>query len=131
MLLEPATVRNVLRAINEINAFEREGDFKPLARRALKELLEKCLEEEMAEYLRVPPMSMPPLHFLVAPVFWPQNGACNTLLEVSDVDCRAAPQSALHGRVASRRVPRMFLSSHHDRPRLRLSPMCWRENIAD
>jgi transposase-like protein len=51
MLLEPATLRNVTRAMDEINAFEWEGDFKPVARRALKELLEKRMEEEMAEYL--------------------------------------------------------------------------------
>lgn len=51
MLLEPATQRNVSRAIREINGFEWEGDFKPLARRALKELLERRLEEEMSEYL--------------------------------------------------------------------------------
>jgi putative transposase len=53
MLLEPATTRNVSRAIKEINGFEWEGDFKPMARQALKELLEKRLEEEMAEYLGV------------------------------------------------------------------------------
>ena len=51
MLLKQATVRNVTRALREINGFEWEGDFKPMARRALKELLEKRLEEEMAEYL--------------------------------------------------------------------------------
>jgi len=51
MLLEQATVRNVSRAIREINAFEWEGDFKPLARQGLKQLMEKRLEEEMAEYL--------------------------------------------------------------------------------
>src|SRR5262249_4139419 len=51
MRLEPATLRNVTRAIKEINAFEWEGDFKPMARRALKELMEKRLEEEMAENL--------------------------------------------------------------------------------
>ena len=53
MLLDQATPRNVSRAIHEINAFEWEGDFKPMARRALKELLEKRLEEEMADYLGV------------------------------------------------------------------------------
>ena len=53
MLLEQATARNVSRAINEINAFEWEGDFKPMARQALKELVEKRLEQEMAEYLGV------------------------------------------------------------------------------
>ena len=51
MRLEPATLRNVTRAMEEINAFEWEGDFKPMARQALKELLEKRMEEEMAEYL--------------------------------------------------------------------------------
>jgi transposase-like protein len=51
MLLEQATPVNVSRALKEINAFEWEGDFKPVARQALKELLEKRLDEEMAEYL--------------------------------------------------------------------------------
>lgn len=51
MLLEQATSRNVSRAIREINAFEWEGDFKPMARQALKQLVEERLEEEMAEYL--------------------------------------------------------------------------------
>lgn len=53
MLLKQTTRRNVSRALREINAFENEGDFKPQARQALKELLEKQLEEEMAEYLGV------------------------------------------------------------------------------
>jgi putative transposase len=53
MRLEPATQRNVSRAIQEINGFEWEGDFKPLARRALKELLERGLDEEMAQHLGV------------------------------------------------------------------------------
>jgi len=53
MLLEQATPRNVSRAIREINAFDWEGDFKPMARQALKQLVEKRLEEEMAEYLGV------------------------------------------------------------------------------
>src|SRR5262245_35578938 len=51
MRLEPATLRNVTRAIKEINGFEWEGEFKPRARRALKELMERSLEEEMTEYL--------------------------------------------------------------------------------
>jgi putative transposase len=51
MLLEPATCRNVSRALSEINAFEWEGDFKPMARHALKELVDKRLEEEMTEYV--------------------------------------------------------------------------------
>lgn len=53
MLLEQATVRNVSRAIGQINGFEWEGDFKPMARQALKDLLENRLDHEMAEYLRV------------------------------------------------------------------------------
>jgi transposase-like protein len=55
MLLEQATLRNVTRAMEEINGFQWEGDFKPVARRALKELLEKRLEEEMTEYLGLAP----------------------------------------------------------------------------
>ncbi len=51
MRLEPATTRNVSRALKEINAFEWEGDFKPMARQALKEMVEKRLEEEMTEYV--------------------------------------------------------------------------------
>src|SRR5512135_31434 len=51
MLLEPATARNVSRALKEINAFEWEGEFKPLARQALKEMVERRLEEEMTEYV--------------------------------------------------------------------------------
>jgi putative transposase len=53
MLLDGATPRNVSRAIGEINAFEWEGDFKPLARQALKELMENRLDQELADYLGV------------------------------------------------------------------------------
>jgi hypothetical protein len=38
MLLQRATVRNVSRALREIKAIEWEGDFKPMARQALKSL---------------------------------------------------------------------------------------------
>jgi putative transposase len=51
MLIDQATARNVSRAIKEINGFEWEGDFKPMARQALKQLVEERLEQEMAEYL--------------------------------------------------------------------------------
>ena len=51
MLLKQATARNVSRALKEINAFDWEGDFKAHARQRLKEILEKRLEDEMAEYL--------------------------------------------------------------------------------
>jgi putative transposase len=53
MLIDQATPRNVSRALREINGFEWEGDFKPMARQALKQLVEERLEEEMAEYLGV------------------------------------------------------------------------------
>jgi transposase-like protein len=53
MLLDQATPRNVSRAMKEINAFQWEGDFKPMARQALKELLERRLDQEMTEYLGV------------------------------------------------------------------------------
>ena len=51
MLLDQATSRNVSRALNEINGFEWEGDFKPMALQVLKDLMQKQLEEDMAEYL--------------------------------------------------------------------------------
>src|ERR687895_2227724 len=51
MLLNQATVKNVSRALNEINGFDWEGDFKPMALQALKDLVQKQLEEDMAEYL--------------------------------------------------------------------------------
>src|SRR5215467_1257895 len=53
LLLEHETLRTVSRAVGALNGFEGEGDFKPMARQALKELLEKRLEEEMSEYLGV------------------------------------------------------------------------------
>jgi hypothetical protein len=51
MLLDRATSRNVSRALNEINGFDWEGDFKPMALQVLKDLVQKQLEEDMAEYL--------------------------------------------------------------------------------
>lgn len=51
MLFTTATVRNVSRALKEVKAFEWEGDFKPMARRALKEILEGQMEKEMTEFL--------------------------------------------------------------------------------
>ena len=50
-MFNTATVRNVNRALKEIKAFEWEGDFKPMARQALKDLLETRLEDEMTEFL--------------------------------------------------------------------------------
>lgn len=60
MLLQQATVRNVSRALREINAFEWEGDFKPMARQALKQILDKGMEEEMAEFLGLQPYERAP-----------------------------------------------------------------------
>ena len=54
-MLLSATIRNVRRAFREVNAFEWEGDFKPMARQALKELLEGRMEEEMCEYIGLAP----------------------------------------------------------------------------
>jgi transposase-like protein len=50
-LLWKATVRNVNRALKEINAFEWEGDYRPEARNRLKDLLEERMEEELELYL--------------------------------------------------------------------------------
>ena len=50
-MLHKATVRNVNRALKEVNYFQWEGDFKPLARKALKEILEGRMEKEMCDYI--------------------------------------------------------------------------------
>jgi len=55
MLLQRATVRNVSRALREIKALEWEGDYQPMARQALKEIMEKRLEQEMAEFIGLQP----------------------------------------------------------------------------
>lgn len=55
VLLNTATVRNVSRALKEVKAFEWEGDFKPMARQKLKELLEEGMEKEMTEFLGLEP----------------------------------------------------------------------------
>lgn len=49
--LRKATVRNVNRAIREVNAFEWEGDYRPAVRHALKQILEGRMEEELGIYL--------------------------------------------------------------------------------
>jgi len=46
-----ATVRNVNRALKEINAFEWEGDFRAEAANRLKDLLEERMDEELELYL--------------------------------------------------------------------------------
>lgn len=51
MELNVATARNVNRALREIKAFEWEGEFRPMAREALRKILEGQMEEEMTEFL--------------------------------------------------------------------------------
>ncbi len=46
-----ATVRNVNRALREVNAFEWEGDYRPATAQRLKALLEDRVEEELEIYL--------------------------------------------------------------------------------
>ena len=46
-MLLAATVRNVRRAFKEVNAFEVEGDYRPAARAALKQVLETALQGEL------------------------------------------------------------------------------------
>ena len=46
-----ATVRNVNRALKEVNAFEWEGDYRPAAREALKRILEVEVGKEVEQYL--------------------------------------------------------------------------------
>src|SRR5262245_53125351 len=69
MLLEQATVRNVSRALGEINGFEWEGDFKPVARQEVKELLEKRVEERgWRNIWEAVVMSMPPIGTIIETV---------------------------------------------------------------
>jgi hypothetical protein len=44
-----ATVRNVNRALKEINAFEWEGDYRAETANRLKELLEERMDEELEQ----------------------------------------------------------------------------------
>ena len=46
-----ATVRNVNRALKEVNAFEWEGDYRPETANRLKSLLEERMDEELEQYL--------------------------------------------------------------------------------
>jgi len=50
-LLKKATVRNVNRALKEVNAFEWEGDYRYEARNKLKEILEGGMATEVEQYL--------------------------------------------------------------------------------
>ena len=47
MWLQEATVRNVTRAMKEVQAFDLGGDYRPAARAALKRILESRVEEEL------------------------------------------------------------------------------------
>jgi putative transposase len=46
-----ATVRNVNRALREVNAFEWEGDYRPETAKHLKAILEERMDEELEQYL--------------------------------------------------------------------------------
>jgi len=50
-MLLAATIRNVRRAFKEVNAFEVEGDYRPAARAALKQVLETALQGEVTASL--------------------------------------------------------------------------------
>jgi len=50
-MLLAATIRNVRRAFREVNAFEAEGDYRPAAKAALKQVLETALEGEVSRYV--------------------------------------------------------------------------------
>ena len=54
-MLLSATIRNVRRAFKEVNAFEAEGDYRPAARAALKEVLETALQGEVTQYIAAEP----------------------------------------------------------------------------
>jgi putative transposase len=51
MWMHEATVKNVNRAVREIQAFDLEGDYRPMAREALKGILEERVEEELILHL--------------------------------------------------------------------------------
>lgn len=53
-MLHRATVRNVNRALKEVNSFQWEGEFKTLAKEALKKILEDRMEEELGNYVGLP-----------------------------------------------------------------------------
>ena len=46
-----ATVRNVRLALKEVNAFEWGGGYRPVAREALKRILEDEVDKEVDQYL--------------------------------------------------------------------------------
>jgi putative transposase len=50
-MLLAATIRNVRRAFKEVNVFETEGDYRPAAKMALKQVLEMALEGEVSRYV--------------------------------------------------------------------------------
>lgn len=54
-MLLSATIRNVRRAFREVNAFDVEGDYRPAARVALKQVLETALEGELTDYIAAEP----------------------------------------------------------------------------
>src|SRR3972149_7928562 len=53
-MLHRATVRNVNRALKEVNSFQWEGEFKLKAKEALKKLMEDRMEEDICAYVGLP-----------------------------------------------------------------------------
>ncbi|MFQ5684923.1 MAG: IS256 family transposase [Candidatus Binatia bacterium] len=54
-MLLAATIRNVKKAYKEVNAFEWEGDYRPAAAAALKQVLETAMEGELSAYIAAQP----------------------------------------------------------------------------
>lgn len=54
-MLLAATIRNVKKAFREVNAFEWEGDYRPAAAAALKQVLETALQAELCAYIEAEP----------------------------------------------------------------------------
>ncbi|MBI5326758.1 MAG: transposase [Deltaproteobacteria bacterium] len=50
-MLHKATVRNVNRALKEVNSFQWEGEFKLKAKESIKKILEDRMENEMCDYI--------------------------------------------------------------------------------
>ena len=61
MLLDQATPRNVARALGEINSFEWEGDFKPMAREASRSFWRSGWKKRWRSIWELLAMSMRPI----------------------------------------------------------------------
>lgn len=54
-MLLAATMRNVRKAFREVNAFDAEGDYRPAARAAIKQVIETALQHEVTRYIAAEP----------------------------------------------------------------------------